>query len=417
MSSTTMERAAAAPPKGWGTGALDAGAADLRRRYPCFEDLQRRAKRYMPKLAYDFVAGGVGHGAPNVAHNRTALDAVRIVPRYGLDLSAISTEVELFGRRYALPVGVAPMGNISLARPGLDLMLARAAQKARIPYCSSTVANARMDQLAAVAPDVFWFQLYCSPGNDHAITFDLVRRAAEAGAHVLLLTVDVPARQKRVHDIRNGLVVPFRFRPNTVVDIASRPAWALETLRHGQPRFPNFEKYTGESASTGDIAGFVYQHMAGSLSWDAIARIRDLWPRALVVKGLMHPDDAEYAVQLGCDGILVSNHGGRQLDAAPASIDVLPAIAERVRGRATVLFDSGLRSGLDVARALALGAHGCLSGRAFLWGGAALGQDGAHHVAASYGEEIRSVFGQCGILSPAQAQEAAVLHPHAVAFG
>jgi len=406
----------AAPARSWGADTLDTRAGRLRRRFPTVDDLERRAWLRIPRLAYGFGAGGVGGGAPNVAHNRAAMDAVRVVPRYGIDVDRPSTEVTLFGRSYAMPVGVAPMGNIGVLRPGADEMLARAAQRARIPYASWTVANASIERLASLAPDVFWFQLYGVPGSDHAISADLIRRAAAAGAHALLLTVDVPKRQKRVQDVRNGLAVPFRFRPRTVLDIAGAPLWALAQLRHGQPRFANFESYAGEGASNAALSAFVQDRTTGSLTWEAIARFRDLWPRALVIKGLMHPDDAERAVALGADGIVVSNHGGRQLDAAPAAIDVLPAIAGRVRGRATLLLDGSVRGGVDVLRALAVGAHGTLAGRAFLWGAAALGEAGADHVAASFMEEIRNVFAQSGIRSVAEAAQATVLHPGAVRF-
>jgi (S)-mandelate dehydrogenase len=408
----------AATVRSWGpAGSADGPAAELRRRYPTYNDLQRRAAWRVPRFAYDFVAGGVGDGAPNVAHCRAAMAAVRIVPRYGVDVREIKTAVTLFGREYSMPVGVAPMGNTGLVWPGADEILAAAAQRARIPYTSSTVANSTIERLAQIAPDVFWFQLYGLPAEDHRLSFDLIRRAERAGAHALLLTVDVPARQKRVHDVRNGLSVPFRFRARTVFDIATSPFWAVETLRRGQPRFPNFEAYLGEHASTADLAAFVYNNMTGNLTWEVMARIRDAWPRALILKGPMDPEDAERAIAIGFDGLLVTTHGGRQLDAAPSSIDVLPAIAAAARGRATVMLDSSVRGGIDVARALAVGAAGTLAGRAFLWSVAALGEAGGDHAAAAFREEIRGVFAQIGARSPEEVARATVLHPGAISFG
>ena len=408
----------ATPRKGWGpAGFAEGSAAELRRRFPTYSDLQRRAAWRVPRFAYDFVAGGVGDEAPNVVHCRAAMDAVRIVPRYGVDVREISTGVNLFGREYSMPVGVAPMGNTGLVWPRADEILAAAAQRARIPYTSSTVANTTIERLAQIAPDVFWFQLYGLPGDDHKLSFDIVRRAERAGAHALLLTVDVPARQKRVHDVRNGLSVPFRFRPGTVLDIATSPVWAIETLRRGQPRFPNFEAYLGEGASTADLAAFVYSNMTGNLTWEVMARIRDIWPRALILKGPMGPEDAEHAIAIGFDGLLVTTHGGRQLDAAPSSIDVLPAIAAVARGRATVMLDSSVRSGLDVVRALAVGAAGTLAGRAFLWSVAALGEAGGDHATAAFREEIRGVFAQIGARAADEASRATVLHPGAIRFG
>lgn len=402
-------------PGGWGAGGFSGRAAELRRRFPTFRELQERAEARTPSFAYWFAAGGCGDGAPNHQHNRDAMDAVRIIPRYGVDVRQVDTTAELFGRRYAMPVGVAPMGNIGMIWPGMDAILASAAQKARIPYTSSTVANVAMEQLASLAPDVFWFQLYGVPKDDHVITYDLVRRAQAVGAHGLMLTLDVPARQKRVHDIRNGLVVPFKFRPDVILEIMRHPRWALRSARFGQPRFPNMAKYLNSaSPSAQDIAAFVQQNMTSNLTWEVIAQIRDIWQGPLVVKGIQHPEDAEMAVQLGCDGILVSNHGGRQFDAAPASIDSLPAIAAQVAGRAAVMLDSSVRSGLDVTRALACGADFCFAGRAFLWAVAALGEEGGDHQAAAFLEEVRGTFGQSGVRNVEEARQASVLHPNAI---
>jgi L-lactate dehydrogenase (cytochrome) len=402
---------------GWGAmGAAETPAGRLRRRFPSYGDVQRRAKWRTSRFAYDFVAGGVGEGAPNVAHNRAAMDAVRIVPRYALDVSQISTATRLFGRDYAAPVGVAPMGNVGMVWPRADAILAAAAQRARIPYVSSTVANVGMEELARIAPDSLWFQLYGLPADGHAVSLDLIRRAEAVGAHALVLTLDVPQRQKRVHDIRNGLVVPFRYRPRTVWDIARAPFWAIEMLRKGQPRFENMRKYVGEGASNAELAGFVQRNMTTDVTWDDIARFRDAWPRALVLKGLQHPEDAERAAGLGVDGVWVSNHGGRQFDAAPASIDTVPAVAAALGGRAKVLYDGSIRSGLDVFRALAVGADFAFAGRAFLFPVAALGEAGGDHAAAAFAEEVRTTFAQAGVRSVEEAARCTVLHPNAVRF-
>jgi L-lactate dehydrogenase (cytochrome) len=339
------------------------------------------------------------------------MDAVRIIPRYGVDLAEIDTEIELFGQKYAQPVGVGAMGNIGMVWPGMDAILAKAAQKARIPYTSSTVANVGMERLAELAPDVFWFQLYGIPKNDHAESFDLIARAAAVGAKALLVTLDVPLRQKRVHDIRNGLSLPFKYTPRTVFEIATHPVWASEILRLGVPHFPNLIKYAGSAAATGPYA---QANMTTGVTWEHIARFRDAFPRALVVKGIQHPEDAKRAVELGCDGILVSNHGGRQFDAAPASIDSIPAIKEAVGDRAKILFDGSIRSGLDVLRALAVGADVALAGRAFLYAVAALGEEGGDHAAFAFTEEIRGTFAQAGLRNVAEAQACPVLHPNAV---
>jgi L-lactate dehydrogenase (cytochrome) len=401
---------------GWGAGGGETLAADLRRKFPTYDDLNRRAKWRISRFAYDFVDGGVGEGAPNVAHNRAAMDAVRIVPRYALDVSAVATKTTLFGRDYNAPVGVAPMGNIGMIWPGCDAILAGAAQAAGIPYCSSTVANVGMEELARIAPDSFWFQLYGLPADNHRISLDLIDRAKDVGAHALVVTLDVPQRQKRVHDIRNGLQLPWTYRPKTVFQIATAPLWALEMWRKGAPRFMNMRKYAGETASDMEIAAFVQKNMTTGVTWDDIARFRDRWPRALLLKGLQHPADAERAVQLGVDGIWVSNHGGRQFDAAPSSIDSVPALAAAVGGRAKIVYDGSIRSGLDVFRALAVGADMCFAGRAFVLSVGALGENGGNHQAAAFLEEIRTTFAQAGVRSVEEAQRACVMHPNAVRF-
>ncbi len=402
---------------GWGAmGASGSVAGELRRRLPTFEDADRRARWRVARFAYDFVAGGVGQGAPNVAHNRAAMDAIRIVPRYALDVAQVSTAVRLFGRDYAMPVGVAPMGNVGMVWPRADAILAAAAQAARVPYVSSTVANVGMEELARIAPDSLWFQLYGLPADGHAISIDLIRRAEAVGAHVLVITLDVPQRQKRVHDVRNGLSVPFRWRPRTMLDVARAPAWAMEMLRKGQPRFENMRKYVGETASIAELAGFVQRNMTTGVTWEDIARFRDLWPRALVLKGLQHPADAERAAALGVDGVWVSNHGGRQFDAAPASIDTVPAIATALGGRARVLYDGSIRSGLDVFRALAVGADFTFAGRAFLLPVAAVGAAGGGHATAAFAEEIRTTFAQGGVRSVEEAARCHALHPNALRF-
>ena len=227
---------------------------------------------------------------------------------------------------------------------------------------------------------MFWFQLYRFPYNDHAITFDLVRRADAAGAHVLVPTVDSAGKSKRPRDIRNGVAVPFPINAGTVIQVVSSPFWAASLLKHGMPRTENLVPYAGPNPSQLSTARTMQLRSGGSHTWDELKRLRERWKRAFVVKGILHPQDAERAVALGADGIIVSNHGGRHFDGAPASIDVLPAIVAAVGARATVMIDSGIRGGLDVVRALALGAKAGFTGRPFVYGLAALGPIGAAHV-------------------------------------
>jgi len=385
-------------------------------RYPTIEDLRKRARRRVPRFAFDYVDGAAGQGETGMLRNAAALDAVELVPRYGIENFKADMEVELFGRRFAAPVAIAPMGLPGLVWPGGEEAFARAAQAARIPFTLGSSAGAPIERIAELAPDCTWFQLYRMPRDDLAINFDLVRRAEAAGVHALVLTLDVPARTKRPRELRNRLIIPYSVGLRTVVDVLPHPAWLLALKRHGQTAFANYQAYAGENAPNSEVVKFVRAHSGGTFTWDEVARFREAWKGPLVVKGILHPQDAERAIGLGVDGIVVSNHGGRQLESAPASIDVLPAIAAAVGGRATVLFDSGIRSGEDVVRALALGAKSTLSGRAFMYGLAALGDQGPGHVADFFFEEIAEALRQVGAHNCSETRDLVVRHPGALAF-
>jgi L-lactate dehydrogenase (cytochrome) len=386
-----------------------------RRKYPTVEDLRAGARRRVPAFGFEYVDCGEGSDR-GVQRNREALAAIELVPRYGGAQVEPDTGVTLFGRAYAAPFGVAPMGLPGLMWPGAELHLARAAQRARIPYTAGTVGGVAMERLAAIAPDVVWFQLYRLPENDHAVGLDLVRRAQACGAHVLVLTLDVPARSKRPRELRNGLIVPFRLSARTVYEAATSPAWLAALLRHGQPTFANLAPYAGAGARRGEIAGFTRREVRGGFTWEEVRRYRDAWRGPLAVKGILHPDDARQAVAAGVDGIEVSNHGGRQLDGAPPAIDVLPAIVAAVGEKATVLYDGGIRCGLDAVRALALGAAGTLVGRPFLFALGALGEEGADYVTALLLEEVRLAMRQLGVADVAAIRSLARRHPGAMRF-
>ena len=322
----------------------------------------------------------------------------------------------LFGRHYAAPIGVAPMGLQSVFWPGAERHLARAAQRARIPYTAGTVSGVALEELATLAPDVIWFQLYRLARDDHKVGFDLVRRAQAAGVHVLVVTVDTPGRAKRPGELRNGLTLPFRPTLHTIMQAAISPHWVAALLRNGQPSFPCLAPYCGDNPSKADIAWFAQREVGGAFTFEELKRFRDVWKGPMVIKGVMHPADAETAVSIGLDGVQVSNHGGRQLEAAPAAVDVLPAIARAVGSKATVLLDGGIRSGLDAVRAVALGADAALAGRAFLYGVGAIGPDGADHVSTMLVEEISVAMRQLGAPDVAALRALAVRHPGAWTF-
>lgn len=415
MTDQTATRATTPPPMTWGAGARTREAT-LRRRFPTIEDLRRRAKKRVPSFGFDYVDGAAGSAEPGAARNRASLDGVEVVPRFGVENFTAQIEVDLFGRRYAMPMGIAPMGLPGLMWPGGEDAFARAAQNARIPFALGSSAGAPVERMAELAPDVLWFQLYRMPRDNLAINFDMVKRADACGVQVLVLTLDVPARTKRPRELRNNLVIPYRPDLKTISELLLRPRWMLALLKHGQPGFANYPRYVGENPSHGEVSGFVRSEVKGAFSWEEVKRFRDAWKRPLVVKGILHPADAEEAVKLGVDGVQVSNHGGRQLEAAPAAIDVLPAIVRAVGERATVLFDSGVRSGMDAIRAVALGAKSTLTGRPFMYGLGALGADGPGFVCDFFEEEIRAALRQCGVRTLAEASSLVIRHPTAISF-
>lgn len=358
---------------------FDAAAAEARlNRYPSIADLARRARRRIPHFAWEYLDSGTGREVA-LRRNREALDAVTFLPEGLRGPIEPDLAVRLFGRDYAAPFGVAPIGMTGLMWPDGETMLAEAAAAEAIPYCLSTVACEPLEKIGACAKGNGWFQLYTFA--DHWVNIDLLKRAADSGFSTLVVTTDVPMPSMRERQRRGGLQMPPKITPRFAYHIATRPAWALATARHGRPSFRGLEKYAQSGGGMGLAEFITSQRASGVFDWPALARLRDHWSGPMVIKGLLSPKDAEMALDHGFEGIVVSNHGGRQFDGAPASISALPAVVDAVGGRIKILFDSGVRSGLDVLRALALGADFVLVGRAFLYGLGALGPIGARHVA------------------------------------
>jgi len=392
------------------------GGTPLHKKCPTIIHLRQRARRHVPHFAFEYMDGGAGADV-GIAHNWAALDAVELVPRYGVMPSLPPVEVELFGRKYAAPIGIAPMGGPALVWPGADAAMAQAAQRARVPYVLGTVGGITIEEAAELAPDVFWFQLYRLARNEHALGLDIVRRAEAAGAHVLVLTIDVPVRTVRSREAAVGLGGgPFRPDLRMIVDMIGSPGWLAALIRHGHPKFANLKPYAGEGAGTNDVIRFTRRELGGAFTWEEIARYRDRWRGPLVLKGILHPQDAARAVAMGIEGIWVSNHGGRQIEALPPAIDVLPAIVAEAGAGAAILMDSGIRSGTDIIRAIALGAKAAFAGKAFLWSLGALGTQGPAHAIDLFIAETRAALGQIGALSLAQARSVAVRHPGAFVF-
>ena len=385
----------------------------LTRAYPTSHDLRRRAFKLMPNFSFEYMDGGAGGHDNGIDRNWKALDAVELVPRYGRVIEPPSAETTIFGRTYSAPFGIAPVGGPGTAYPGAEHYLAAAAQRANVPYTLGLLSGIDVEQGVELAPDVLWYQLYRFSRDNHKIGLDLTRRAQAAGAKVLMLTIDTPIRTIRPREVRSGIVNPFKLSMRLRQDALRAPRWLASLRRHGVPRFTALKPYMGDNLSLEEQAAFIRREQGGAFTWDEVKLYRDVWKGPLMVKGILHPADAEKAIEIGCDGILVSNHGGRQIEALPSSIDVLPAIAEQVKGRATIILDSGVRSGTDAARAVALGADGVLAGKSFLWSLGALGEKGPAHLIHTYTEEVRATLGVLGCLTVDELRQVPRRHPGA----
>lgn len=344
--------------------------------YPAASDLARKAKTKLPFFAWEYLDSGTGNEGL-VQRNRQAFDQFRFTPRVLAGEVAPDLTTEVLGQTFAAPFGIAPVGLSGLMWPQAEHFLAESAARQNIPYCLSMVANETPESVGAKAQGNGWFQLY-PPSERHYID-DLLQRAWDSNMHTLVVTVDVPVGSRRERQLRAGLSVPPKKDLKTLYRAAQCPHWSLATLTYGEPRFKTIEKYfdTSHVASAAQLIG---QVISGFHDWELIRYIRANWQGPLVIKGIMHTEDARQAIACGVDAIQVSNHGGRQFDGAPAAIDVLPAIAKAVNAEAKVFYDSGLRTGLDIMRALALGADFCFLGRPYLQAIAALQQQGGDHL-------------------------------------
>ncbi|MCH7478648.1 MAG: alpha-hydroxy-acid oxidizing protein, partial [SAR324 cluster bacterium] len=291
------------------------------------EDLHRAAKRRMPRVAFDYFEGGAEdeHG---LARNERAFRRHRLLPRYLVDVSQIDQRATLFGRTYSSPFGIAPTGIGGLLRPGADLMLAEAAAAADIPYTLSGLSTTRLEDVAQVAPQHAWYQLYGA--RERRISEDQIRRADDAGMHALMFTVDVPVVSKRERELRNRFGQP-RLPLHLYLEALRHPGWLFDYFRHGMPVFENWAPYSeGGSSAKAVLASVGAQFPVADQTWRDVENFRRIWPRPFILKGILHPDDAVRAAELGVDGILVSNHGARQLDTAPSPLEMLPAIKAAV---------------------------------------------------------------------------------------
>ncbi|MBS0223591.1 MAG: alpha-hydroxy-acid oxidizing protein [Proteobacteria bacterium] len=357
------------------------------------DDLRRLAKRRLPKIAYDFIEGGTDDEVGLVT-NEQAFRKARIVPRYLVDVSVRDQTTTLFGRTYSSPIGIAPTGLAGLFRRGADLMLAEAAREANVPFIMSGSSTGSIEDLGKIAPDHGWYQLYSA--KDQSVSEDMIKRAADAGLKTLVFTVDVPEGSNRERNVRNGFGRPLKLTWKSKFEALLHPGWMMEWLQHGTPMFDNWAKYAGAGASAEKVADFVASQGRAPMTWKHVERYRELWKGNLVLKGIMHPDDAIRAHSLGVDGIMVSNHGARQLDISPSPLEVLPTIRDAVGDKMTVMFDGGIRRGMDAIVALCLGAKFCFVGRPTLYGVTAGGTAGATKALQIFRREIDLTMAQMG---------------------
>jgi (S)-mandelate dehydrogenase len=360
------------------------------------EDLRRAAKRRLPRAVFDFIDGGA-EDEITLRGNRAAFEKVRLLRKVLVGVAQVNTETSILGKTAKLPIAIAPTGAVGFGWRGGDVAVAKAAADFGIPFSLSTSATASIEKIAEAAPGRHWFQAYFF--KDREYCFGLIERARQAGYDTLMVTADLPVGGKRERDFRNDFSIPFRFTPKNVLDFATRPAWALDMLLRGVPALENLTGMAVGNPDTRNLVSSVGRDQDASLDWEVIKRVRDAWPGKLLIKGVVHPADAERAVSLGCDGVIVSNHGGRQLDGEIASFDALPAVARAIGGRSAVLMDGGIRRGSDIVKALARGAEAVMIGRATFYGVCAGGEEGARRALEILSEELVRTMQLCGARS------------------
>ena len=360
-------------------------------KYPSVDDLRKRAKVKMPKFAFEYLDGGCNEDI-NLDKNRTDLQKIELMPQYLSKFEKSEMKTELFGHKYDAPFGIAPIGLQGLMWPNSPEILATSAKKHNVPFILSTVTTSSIERVAEITEGKSWFQLY-HPAEE-TVKRDLLDRAAAAGTDVLVILADVPTFGYRPRDVRNGLAMPPSISIKNILEVFTKPNWAIQTLIHGQPSFKTMEKYMPKGLNLKKLGEFMNSTFSGRLNEDRIASIRDQWKGKLVIKGVVNEMDAEKAVKLGVDGLIVSNHGGRQLDAGQSSIVPMIHLAKKYKNQIKIMVDSGLRGGPDIARAMASGAEFTFMGRSFMYGVGALGKQGGNHTISLMKREFQQVMEQ-----------------------
>lgn len=361
--------------------------------YPSIEDLRKKAKQRIPKFAFEYLEGGCNDDV-NLLRNITELQQVQLMPQYLNKYNGHNMSVNLFGHKYDAPFGISPIGLQGLIWPNSPEILATAALKNNIPYILSTVSTSSIERIAELSEGRAWFQLYHPTRND--LRDDIIKRITAANFPVLVVLVDVPSFGFRPRDIRNGLAMPPKMSFKNIVQVFGKPVWGIETLKAGTPGFSTLKKYMPKNLNLRALGQFMNETFTGRIDVEKLKPIRDMWNGALVLKGIVNEEDAKKAIELGVDGIIVSNHGGRQIDAGESTIKPLMNIADKYGDKIKVMIDSGLRSGPDIGRCLASGACFTFMGRPFMYGVGALGKDGGEQTIAILKTQLQQVMEQLG---------------------
>lgn len=360
-------------------------------RYPSVTDLRSRAKKRIPKFAFEYLDGGCNEDV-NLHKNTAEIREVELLPSYLDKHTHSNMQTELFGHTYDAPFGIAPVGLQGLMWPNSPEILAKSAFEHNIPFILSTVTTTSIERAAEITEGRAWFQLY-HPTEDK-VRDDIINRAAATECPVLVILCDVPTFGFRPRDIRNGLAMPPKMSVKNILQVLGKPNWAIQTLKHGQPNFETLKPYMPKGLDLAQLGKFMDDTFSGRLNEEKIKPIRDMWKGKLVLKGVANESDAEKAIKLGLDGLIVSNHGGRQLDAGESTIAPLSRIAKKYGDKITVMMDSGMRSGPDIARTLASGAKFTFMGRSFMYGVSALGKKGGDHTISLLKTELQQVMEQ-----------------------
>lgn len=359
--------------------------------YPSISDLRKKAQQRIPKFAFEYLDGGCNEDV-NLHRNTNDIREIQLKPQYLRNFNGASLKTKLFGIEYDAPFGIAPVGLQGLMWPNAPEILAKAAFEHNVPFILSTVTTSSIERISELTEGKAWFQLYHPAKTE--VRDDIIKRAATAECPVLVILCDVPTFGFRPRDIRNGLAMPPKMSINNILQVFGKPLWALNTLKYGQPNFETLKPYMPKGLDLKQLGRFMDETFSGRLNEERIKPIRDMWKGKLVLKGVANEVDAKEAIRLGIDGIIVSNHGGRQLDAGESSIKSLKTIAKKYGDQIEVMMDSGLRSGPDIARSIASGAKFTFMGRSFMYGTAALGKKGGNHTISLLKVQLQQIMEQ-----------------------